>query len=221
MNDCTAVRPLLPEAVYGDLSPDRADAVRRHLAACAGCRAEFAALQEVRDALGAAPAPPPVRVDVARVYREAAARQMQRLRRWRRAAAALGAAAALLAAALLLRLELRVDGEQLVLRWGAAPEPAPVARQPEPPTQPPPAEAPPRVVAEPPAVSAEDVRLLKQLIHALAASLDARDRQQLQDLLALQQRLDRLQAQADARWETTERYISALQSTQSQLARKE
>ncbi len=117
MSDCTAVRPLLPEAVYGDLAAGPAAAVRRHLDACAACQAEFAALQEVRDALNAVPPAAPARVDVGRLYRDAARRQAQKLRRWRRAAVVLGAAAALLLIVFALRLELRVDGRQLVLRW--------------------------------------------------------------------------------------------------------
>jgi hypothetical protein len=224
MNDCTAVRPLLPAAVYDDLPPDQAAAVRRHVETCPGCRAELAALQEVRDALNATPGPPvpPVRVDTARIYRDAASRQARRLRRWRRAAAAACAAAAVLAAVLLLRLEVRLDGHQAVLRWGdpPAPPPAVVKVEPQPQVQPP--EAPPRVVVAAPAeVGAEEVRLLKQLIHALAANLETCDRQQVRELAALRKRLDRLQAQADERWAATESYISALQTAQSQLARKE
>ena len=42
MNDCTTVRPLLPAAVYDDLPPDQAAAVRRHLEACPHCEAAAA-----------------------------------------------------------------------------------------------------------------------------------------------------------------------------------
>ena len=216
MSDCNAVHPLLAEAVYDDLQNDQAAVVRRHLSDCPACQAEFAALREVRDALNAVPPVAPVRVDVGRLYREASRRQTLRLRRWRRTAAALGAVAALLLVVFFLRLEVRLEAQQLVLRWGA---PEPVAVAPAPPPQPPvPA---PVIVAAPPEVTADDLRLVKQLIHALAANQDTHDEQQTQELLALRQRLDRLQIQADRRWATTEYYVSALQTNQSQLTRKE
>src|SRR5262249_60281157 len=63
-----------------------------------------------------------VRVDRAPLSREAARREQQRLRRWRRAALVAGAGlAALLALTIGLNLEVRVEHHQLVLRWGAPP----------------------------------------------------------------------------------------------------
>ncbi len=71
----------------------------------------------------------------------------------------------------------------------------------------------------PPAVTAEDVYLLKQIVHALAADVAARDRQKQQELLALEQRLDWLQTRTEQRWVLTQSYVSALNTTL--LARKE
>src|SRR5262245_28463265 len=96
---CTEVRPMLPAHVYGDLSDADAAAVARHLRDCPNCRAESAALDQVRLALDA-PATPPLRVDVASLFHRDADR---RARRWRR----LVVAGAALAAGLLLVVGLR------------------------------------------------------------------------------------------------------------------
>jgi hypothetical protein len=204
---CTDARTQLPALLYGDLPPTAADAVRGHLAGCAACRQEYAALQQVRHTLDALPAPA-VQIDLPRLYREAAERQARRARRWRRAALAGLAAAALLLLAAGLRLQVRLDGQQLVVRWGGPAEPTAV-----PPTH---RDAPPRdvPVAGDPDEAEKRLQLMSSLIHALAEDLDARDAQQQQALKRLQDRLDALQFQGNARWGETERNIAALYAAQ-------
>src|SRR5262245_30462451 len=102
--DCAWTRDRLPPLLYGDLPSGEAAAVENHLANCLACRQECAALKDVRRLLDAVPAPA-IKVDVPRLYRQAAARQERKLRRWRPAAVALLASAALLLIALALNLE--------------------------------------------------------------------------------------------------------------------
>jgi len=198
MMHCDQARQALPGLLYGDLEAREAAAVGEHLEGCPACREEYAALARVRRLLDAVPAPD-VRVDVHRVYGEAAGLQERRLRRWRRAAVACLAAAAAVLVMLALKLEVRVGAGQLTLRWGAPP--VAVAPAPAP-------EGAPDAVAQ--ARAAEEIRLLKELVHALAAHIDARDRRQQQTLARLRERLDDLQWQADRRWNATERDVAAL-----------
>jgi hypothetical protein len=207
---CTDARTQLPALLYSDLPPAAADAVRGHLAGCAACRQEYAALQQVRHTLDAVP-PPAVQVDLPRLYREAAERQARRARRWRRAALAGLAAAAVLLLAAGLRLQVHLDARQLVVRWGG------------PGGEPPPhRDAPPPEVAEAgaPDEAEKRLQLMSSLIHALAEDLEARDAQQQQALKRLQDRLDALQFQGNARWGETERNIAALYAAQFGPTRK-
>src|SRR5262249_20849602 len=149
MKNCHQTREALPALLYGDLPPDEATAVRHHLAECPACRAEQAALQQVRSLLDAAE-PPAVAVDLPRLYRAAVQRQEKQLRRWRRLACAALAAAAMLLLVFGLKLEVRLEQHQLVLRWGAPPAPVPMP-------------APGNVPVE--AVSAADLKMLRDLLH--------------------------------------------------------
>jgi Putative zinc-finger len=116
--NCTQAAEQLAVLVYGDLEPARAAEVQEHLRGCPACRAERRALEEVRRLLGR-DGTPPVRIDLARLYRDSAARQTLKLGRWRRAVAVCGAAAAVAAVCLAgLRLQVRLDRDQLVLSWG-------------------------------------------------------------------------------------------------------
>ncbi|HZT83556.1 MAG TPA: zf-HC2 domain-containing protein [Gemmataceae bacterium] len=207
--NCTEARARLADLLYGDLSPAERAAVENHLVGCAACRGERAALEGVRRLLDTVPAPA-VQVDVATVYQAAADRQTLRARRWRRAAVALvGLAAALLLAAL-LRLEVRLEANQFVLRWGAAPEAPP---------------APPeRVVVERverPAPDLEErLRVLDDLLHALAEDVDSRDAQTQKDVARLRARLAELQAQNHEHWTETERNVAALYAAHFRVSRK-
>jgi hypothetical protein len=197
--NCADARELLPLCAYDDLPADRRASLDRHLAGCPICHRELAELREVRSLLDATPAPL-IQVDVAEVHRCAAADAARRVRRWRRLAVAGLAAAAALLLVVWSGLECRVEGHQFVLRWGAPP-PAPEPPPPAPivqakPTLPPEAEA--------------RLRLLSELVNALAADAAQRDASQRAEVAALQARLDRLRQQDLARWATLERDVRAL-----------
>jgi anti-sigma factor RsiW len=208
---CTDVRAALPALLYGELPAVEADALHAHLAGCPACRAEHDALRRLGGALDAVTAPA-VRVDLERLYQEAARLQARRLRCWRRAALACCGVAAVTLVVLALKLEVRVDAQQVVVRWGPPPVVVPM-----------PAPAPAAIVppAAVPAVSPEEVRLVKQLVHALAEDVADRDRQGQQALRALEERLDALQRTDQERWNATERYVSALYALNANLTRKE
>src|SRR5262245_17857853 len=120
---CHEIHELLPLHLYGDLSDAERAAVEAHLAECPACRAELTALSAVRKELDTPP--PALRgVEVASIYRAESERLRRRSRRWR-AAAAIAAITAM--ALLALRLEVRAERGQLVVRWG---EREPVAAAP-------------------------------------------------------------------------------------------
>jgi hypothetical protein len=196
--NCAEARPHLPVLLYGDLGPEAARAVQDHLAGCAACRREYAGLGQVRAALDAVPVPA-VQVDLARLHQEAAARQLGRLRAWRRAALACGTVAALLVLVFGLRLQVRLAPHEVVLRWGDVPATNPV---------PPP---------HPPLTDSEveqRLQLMSNLIHALADDLESRDAQQAESLRHLQARLDTLHLEDSVRWGAARRDIAALYTAQ-------
>jgi hypothetical protein len=202
MRNCAQTRDALAGLLYGELPPAEAHAVQEHLAGCPPCRAEYAALRQVRAALDAAPAPQ-AEVDLPRLYREAARRQAQSLRRWRRLAVAALAAAAVLLFAFWLKLEVRLERHQVVLRWGTPP-----------PAEPPPPASPP-VAARPDAADRDaELRLVKDLIHLLAADVQDRDRQQKESLRTLRERFEALRVLVSEHWAATERDVSALYTAQ-------
>jgi len=211
---CHDIRAVLPGLLYGDLRPAEALAAQSHLAGCPACQAEFAGLQQVSAMLDKLTLPP-VRVDVPRILQEAQAWQERSVRRWRRAALGLGGVAAAVVIVMLLKLEVRVDGQQVVVRWGDVPA----------------AEGPPRehiapgsaknlpahgntngqqqARPVPPEVSRADLKLIRELIHALAADVNGRDQQQQESLAELQGQVDRLEREAQDRWAATVRYVAA------------
>ena len=211
--NCTDARERLPALVYGDLSSEETAALDDHLTQCPACRAERAELEALRRALDAAPAPAAA-VDLPALYREAARHQKRVLRRWKRAAFAVGSLAAALLLVLALRLEVRVGGGQLVVRWGPPPvEPAPPP--PNPPAVTP--QPPPQEPGVPPAEFArleERVRVLSDLVRAVAADVDARDRQQQEALVLLQREINDLRSFARRQWVETRRDVTALYNAQ-------
>ena len=125
--------------------------------------------------------------------------------------AAILATAAVVLIVLGLNLEFRIQGHQLVVRWGNPPqvEPTPVA----------PNLAVPQanlVHSETPVSPAihERLQLLNDLIHALAADVEARDRNQRDILNHFQKRLDNLQSESQQRWTSAERDLIALYTAQ-------
>lgn len=198
--NCMTVRELLPALLYGDLSPEEESVVGRHLTECAACREEYASLQHLRPLLDAAPAPPAA-VDLSRLYQEAARRKGKQVRRWRYAAAILAAAAALLVCAFALKLEVRVQGRELTLRWGPPPAVEAVSRQA--------AESQPATAS----IAAEDVQLLKDLVRAIAADVEARDQRQQESAAALRAWVETLQRQTEQHWVATRHDVAALYAT--------
>ena len=91
--NCPEIRAALPEFLYGELKPALVQTVQDHLAGCAGCQAELAALRQVSGLLDKLPVPP-VRVDLRQIYCESQVQQERRFKRWRRAAVALSGVAA-------------------------------------------------------------------------------------------------------------------------------
>jgi hypothetical protein len=204
---CSDIRAALPGLVYGDLKPAETQAVTDHVVGCPACRAELAELQQLSGLLHKLQVPR-VQVDVPGIFRESQLRQERQVRRWRRAAVALTGVAAAVVAVMLLKLEIRVDGRQLVVRWGDAPQavvPTVVEVAPAPRKSPPEGPA----ASAKPEVTRTDLRLLRELIHALAADVNGRDRQQQETLAQLQGQVDRLEREAQERWAATVRYVAA------------
>ncbi len=211
--NCIDIRARLPALVYGDVSSEEAVRLREHLAVCPGCQREAMALGQVRALLDAVPAPTAA-IDLPRLYRAAAAEQARRVRRWRwTALASLAAAAAVVVAVLLPRLEVRLDQQQLVIRWGAAPPPREVPAPPAPLPQP---EA-PALAQAPPAGAPEmeqQMRLLSELVPALSADADQRDERRQRELTRLREQMEALQQQMTQFRIATEKDVSALYAAQ-------
>jgi anti-sigma factor ChrR (cupin superfamily) len=203
--NCTEVRELLAGVAYGDAASAEASAVHQHLASCSTCQAELEELDRVRRTLDAIPGPAPVSIDLARLFQQAAAHQKRRMRRWRRAAAAVCGLAAALLLVLLLRMEIRIEAHELVLRWGEKPpeslpdsfpkaEPTVIVRR--------------EVIGNP--EMEEQLRVIRETLHALAGNLDARDAVVRQKLGQLETRLEAVRRQDGQRWNETERNVAAL-----------
>lgn len=209
--NCTEVCTRLPAWLAGDLPADEMSQLNAHLADCPSCRQEQTALIEVRRLLDAVPTPA-VAVDLARLYRDAAERQRRRLRRWRRlACASVAAAAVLLLALLLARMEVRLDGHQLVVRWGGDPAP----EQPTPPAPTP--QVVERVVAAPSPATVEieqQLRLLTELVQALSHDADLHAERRQQEMSRLRNEVQGLQQQLTQLRLATEKDVAALYAAQ-------
>ncbi len=199
--NCADCRARLPDVAYDSLPAGERTTVAAHLRDCPECRRQVEELRQVRGLIDAAPTPP-VRVDVAAVYRSAAAEEVRRLRRWRRLALTACAAAAALLLFVFGRIEFRVEAHQFVVRWKAPPPPET------------PAPSPPEVAVAPPASapgpSPAEWRVVNALLQALVDDAKLRDVQQQQDLARLRERIDELQRQTSRRWASAEQKITAL-----------
>jgi hypothetical protein len=103
---------------------------------------------------------PAVQVDVPSLYQENALQAQRRARRWRRLAVGIGTAAAVLLIWAFTRLEVHVEKDQLVLRWGPSREPAPARHA-----------APPAAERHLPTEEDDRLRRMEQLAQALALDL--------------------------------------------------
>jgi hypothetical protein len=215
--NCNHVREQLPELLYESLPPAEAAQLKYHLALCPGCRERYAALERVRGLLDQVPAPD-IPVDLPLLYRRAAQGQERRMRRWRRAAFGLVGVAAALLLVVGLRLEVRLEAHQVVVRWGNAAQTSE-----NPPTE---AQKHSQPIAakddsnEPPATG-QEIQTLRELIYSLArdiqnveARFDARDQRRQEELVVLRQRLYDLRSQVQKQWTETSSYVSALYTAQ-------
>jgi hypothetical protein len=203
--NCRDVRASLPALVYGDLGPGEVVQAEEHLAGCPACRRELEGLHTVRRLLDGT-STPPVAVDVGAVYRQSAERQARSARRWRRIACAAGVCLAVVTAlAVGFRLEVRVEGHQAILRWGAPPE--------LPATPPAPAPVPsPRPTA--PDAAEEQLHLLGELVQALSADVRGRDERLRQEIEVLRRQLREVHLQSVRRYEDADRDLTALYQAQ-------
>jgi hypothetical protein len=191
--NCSETRLLLPLALYGDVSAEELREVEVHLAACVACRGERHALVVTRQVLDLVPAASDIAVHLPRIY-VASQRQIERrLQRWRWAAlVAFATAAGLAILALATRFEFRLEGQQVVLRWGDVPT-APAGVEPVEPTR----DLFPTVdrrSQQPAPDVAEQVAVLNQIVRTLLReSLREDDQQSKQELARLEARLAELQ----------------------------
>jgi len=111
-----------------------------------------------------------------------------------------------------LKLEVRVEASQVVVRWGTPAEILPMSEPPGPvviQTQP-----------AAPQVTAEDLALVKNLIRALAQDVRTRDRQQQEALLQMQSRFETLLGRTTEYVAANERDKAALYLTQVRMQKK-
>ncbi len=206
---CTEARRLLPALLYGHLPATEQQFLENHLSECADCREEAQALHGVRHLLDRLPTPP-VEVNLARLYLRAAEEETRRARRWRRRTVLAAAAAVILVlVGSTLRLHARFRGNELVLAWGPVLEqkdPLPIESRAAPPASVPRS----RASEEQQRNLETEVKLLGELIHALADDMQTLDRRQQQNHDQLQARLQSFEEQSAQRCSGMERSINAL-----------
>jgi Putative zinc-finger len=191
--NCAQLRNRLPELLYEDLPAGDREQLQEHLARCPQCRSEYASLQEVQQSLNRVSAPE-VSVNLSLLYRQVADHQARAGRRWRRVALGAGGLAAAVIFILVLRLEIQLSGNQVVIRWGDSTGSVEKIVNTE-------ADSPGFVQSELPFPPASEAELLplREVIHVLAEDMDklarevdARDRRQQQSLARLQDQLTQL-----------------------------
>jgi hypothetical protein len=191
---CESVRHLLPLFVYDDLPSDESLQIARHLADCAACQGDNAALQQTKAALDAT-ASPTVAIDVPTMMRSEVRTAANSSQRWRRIAMAVGAMAAGLLLAFALQVEVRAGNGQFTIAWKQSRiDPEPGTRSPAPELE-------------------ERLQLVREITHALAADVADRDERQQLAVARLQAEIDQLQQVSAERWRAAERDMSVLYRT--------
>jgi hypothetical protein len=199
--NCTDVKAQLPFLSPQDREQIEDPEIRAHLASCPSCLQEWQELEQLGTLLSANPEPRVV-VDLASLYRRAAMQEARTSRRWRW----LGIAASLLlllggAGALLGRLEIRITGHELALRWVAPPfakfsssnptavEPAPNASSDK---------------------RGEQIELLNAMVSAMLQELQTVEMRQRRDRADMDVIVSGLQEQTLSRWLAIKKDMEAL-----------
>jgi hypothetical protein len=201
---CNEIREKLPLHLHGDLPAAEAAQVKQHCETCPICRKELESLRQVGHLLDSV-STPQAHVNISQIYAEALQRQVRRARIWRRAALGLAGLAALALLVFGLKLEVRVQAHQLVVRWNQQPEdPVPGAnRKPQSPVL-------AHVDSPTPQVTVEQIQWVRDVIHALAADVEMRDQKQREAMALLVKNLEAFQYGDNQRWKATQRDVAAL-----------
>ena len=199
--NCSDVKAQLPLFLGADQNEIDQPELRRHLAGCADCRQAWQELRQIGQLLAASPEPA-VRVDVGLLYRRAATRQARTAKNWRW----LGLAASFLLVAglgwsLFGRLEIRLTGQELAIRWGAGPtndsglkESGLAAHEPPPTTD----------------RREEQLEMLSAMVRAMVQELQTVDMRQRQDRADMDIRVSGMQEQSLKRWLALQKDLEAL-----------
>ena len=204
MMNCSQTQGKLPLLLYGDLDGSDALAIETHLAECNACQTALKELARVRELLDSVPAHD-LRVDVGHLSAAVSPRKNQTSRPWKQYA--FWAMPAVLLIALTFNLEVRFAKHQFIVRWGDVPQQEEretiVLRESEP--------VPP--VSDAPGATQdldERIRVLDELVHALADQVNAHDREQRDRLSALQTRLGSLEQVSREYRDQANRSVAAL-----------
>lgn len=219
---CQEFAPLLAELATSPLAADEAAsdadllAARRHVDSCQDCRLRLAEYRQVLALLDDVPC----EVAEAKMMRRDQALKClttnmpKKARKawWSRPAVWKSAAAAALLALVLFKLEFRLDGQQLVVRWGNVPAVEKDLTTPHEssPTQP----LPLTPVSNIGPALEQRLGVVSESLHVLADVSDTRERELQAEFSALRRRIAQLEQQADRRFVDTERAMEALYTAQ-------
>ncbi len=199
--NCTDVKTQLPLLLSEDREQIEDPELRAHLATCPSCHQELLELKQLGKLLDAKPEPQVV-VDLASLYRRAALQEARTGRRWRW----VGIAASLLlliggTAALFNRLEIRLNGNELALRWGG--NPVPTVSLIDPPL------APPQPISRTDKRD-EQMEILGDMVRAMLQELQTVELRQQRDRTDMDVRVSGLQEQTLKRWLALQKDMEAL-----------
>jgi Putative zinc-finger len=200
--NCNDVKAQLPFLLSEDREQPEDLELRAHLAQCPSCVQEWQELQQLGKLLADNPEPV-VAVDLVSLYRRAALQEARSSRRWRW----VGMAASILlliggAGAVFSRVEIRLNGQELAVRWGAPP--AAVVQPIEHP--------PPQAPAAPVQTEKRDdqMEVLSAMVRAMLQELQTVELRQGRDRADLDLRVSGLQEQTLKRWLALQKDMEAL-----------
>jgi hypothetical protein len=202
---CLDARSLLPLHAYDDVTGPEKVELEQHLAECPACQQELAVYRRLRQELSTQPLAAGT-VDVPRIYQAQALRWRRRSRLYQWAGSVAVAACFLV---LFTRLEVQVNGQQMTLRWGRSEAPPVENKQVAGPvieTRPAVPEAPKELV--------ERIRVMNDLIYALADTIESSDRSRHDEMQQLRRDLAALQQRTDLQFVETQHDMNALYTAQ-------